>query len=211
MDASDVDVSHMAALARRLLALALLLSGSACAAAGSARQGAEAPAAPRSRFLLHAGGRELDDDFFYDPVEKPIALGLEYARSFEPEARAGLGLELAGFLAGETDDSLGPDITATFLEADLGLRLRWSAGRVELFAGGGPMFVLADIDIESGPSDDDASAGAYFHLGALFDVSRDLALGLDARAGSGTDISFDGFADTDADYAQVTVILGFRG
>lgn len=173
-----------------------------------------APMAPEESvsdnlFLVHVGARSLDDDIFYDPVEDVGTVGFEYVRNLTGQSTVGLGLEFGLFLAGETDDSLGADVTAAFVEGSIGLRGRLDAGPVQLFAGAGPTYILAAIDIEDGPNEDDSSGGIYAHAGVLFRIGDSLRLGLDARRVSGTEISFEGFVDTDADYSQVTVAIGW--
>jgi len=165
---------------------------------------------PENSFLFHLGGRALDDDTFYEPVEEGGVLGFEYVRNLTREPSAGLGLELGLFLAADSDDSLGVDVTAGFLEGSIGLRGRVDAGPVQLFAGAGPTFILAAIDIENGPDEDDSSAGFFAHFGALFRFSDTFGLGLDARGVSGTDITFGTFSDTDADYSQVTLVFAWN-
>jgi hypothetical protein len=165
---------------------------------------------PANSYFLHVGARSLDDDTFYEPVEDAGVLGFEFVRNLTRGPRAGLGIELGLFLAGNSDDSLGVDVTSAFIEGSLGLRGRLDLGPVQLFAGAGPNFILAAIDIENGPDEDDSSAGFYAHGGALLRFGDGFGLGLDARAVSGTEIEFDGFSETDADYAQVTLVFGWN-
>ena len=164
---------------------------------------------PENSYFLHLGGRALDDDAFYDPVENMGVLGFEYVRNLTHDTPAGVGIEIGLFLAGDSDDSLGPEITAGFLEASVGLRGRLDVGPLQFSIGAGPAFILGAADIESGPDENDSSAGIYAHLGALVRIGDTFGLGLDARGLSGTDITFDGIGDTDADYGQVTIVLGF--
>jgi len=165
------------------------------------------PRSPNS-YVFHIGARVLDDVDFYEPVEDDGVLGFEYVRDFSGgSSAAGLGLEFGAFLAGDSDEILGSDIVAAFLEGSVGLRAHLDAGRFQFFAGAGPTFILAAFDIENGPDDSDTSAGFYVHGGSTFRLDDDIALGLDLRAVAGTDISFSGFVGTDADYGQVSLIL----
>lgn len=159
---------------------------------------------PQGQGAVHLGLRYLDDDAFYEPLEEPVALGVEYARRFQKGGT--FGFEAGGFLA--SDAELGVDLL--FLEGDLGLRASHDIDRFQVFAGGGIALILAQVE-SAVLSEDDYTIGPYVHAGAIYYVTTDFFLGVDARLVTGTEIDFPSFVETDADYVQVALLLGWGG
>lgn len=206
------------------VACVVVLSASACTAPMSQAPGVRAqeaaaprvcPPNPQGQGAIHLGLRALDDDMFYEPVEEPFVLGFDYARRFQPGSP--LGFEIGIFLAGDNEEEnvLGSDVDLTtfFVEGDLGLRLSHDINRCQVFVGGGVAAILADVEIDVDGSnvlsEDDFTVGPYVHAGAIVYVSSNFFLGIDARLVTGTEIDFPSFVETDADYFQVALLLGW--
>lgn len=166
---------------------------------------------PQGQGAVHLGLRSLDDEAFYEPVEEPVVLGIEYARRFQPGGP--FGFEAGLFLAGDSQEELGVDVTSLFFEGDLGLRISHDIDRFQVFAGGGVALIVADVEIDVNGfnvlSEDDFTAGPYVHAGAICYVGTNFFLGIDARLVTGTEIDFPSFVETDADYFQITLLLGW--
>jgi len=215
-----------------LLVVHAFLLASACVAPGAGpvlRDVAVTPAAGRleparraepdwsrsSFFLVHVGGRELEDDGFYEPVDQPLSFGFDTAHRFSK--RSPIGFEAGFSLAADAEDEtvMGTDVdyASVFLEGNVGLRAMFDAGPAHLYVGGGIAFVAADIEIDPDlgldVSEEDGSTGQYLHGGVLFKAGGSFVLGVEAKILRGTDIEFDGFVDTDADYQEVSFVFGW--
>ena len=176
------------------------------------------PEAPwRNVFAFYLGQSELDSDF-WNPVDRPIAFGMDYALVH----RVGLGFELGMNLGFDQEESGTVDfgglpfetelITALF-ELSAGARFeRHLGGRWSLYAGGGMAWV--DVEAETIIEDDlvladdnDSDFGFYYHGGLKFWIRRQLFVGLDFRSLQGSEVEIDSF-ETEADYTQFALVLG---
>lgn len=189
-----------------------LLALGACASTPSSRAVPQ-EGGPDQRIGLYLGQRSLDEDD-WEPVEDQPSFAVEY--SLEDPA-APIGWEL-GIAASKEDDDLvilntDVDVEGTTQELYGGVRKSFGdpAGTVRPYIGGGLSLITAELEV-SVPGDsesaDDSSLAAYAHGGLTFDVTDSFFVGVDLRALVGSDLTIEGF-DTDADYTQVAVVLGF--
>ena len=166
------------------------------------REEVDAPSA--DRLALYLGMRGLDEED-YEPVEDQFTLGLEFAHEREGSA---LGFEI-GLLGSRDDgDALGFDIEGRTGEIYAGIRKSFPSDRVRPYVGGGVSYIDSEFEVTGVGSDDDASIAGYVHGGVLFDLSESFFLGIDVRLLLGSDLEIVG-VDTDADYQQYALVLGF--
>ncbi len=167
-------------------------------------------------FSGHIGGRVLDDEMYWEPLEDQLALGLEIET--RPDSFP-LGLEF-GLLAGVSQESdyqnSGVDLVSYIGEFYAGPRLTASLGRsVRPYVGGGVTLMSVTAEGEAaGPfggtitvDDSDSAVGGYAHGGLQIDVADGFHIGADVRGVFGTDVTLFN-TDGDADYVQVTLLLG---
>jgi hypothetical protein len=168
-------------------------------------------------YALYLGQSELESDF-WDPVDRPIVFGMEFAVLHE----TGLGVEFAMNLGYDEEESGVVDIGGTLFETDLstelfelsgGLRLQRDIGsRWFLYGGGGLAWVdtVSEIFIEQDltiADDSDDDFGFYYHGGFGIRVTPELYVGLDVRGLEDTQLEIDSF-DTSADYLQFALVVG---
>lgn len=196
------------ALDRELAALA----GPRPAELSVAAQDEPAPSSSITDVFLLLGARSLDDSMAWDQIDEPFALGMEFATR-----RRGSWLGFEGGFLGAYDEAtfLGVDVDDLFLELYLGGRLTGDLGpdgRIHPYLGIGGSLIYTEVTGESGGlsiSDDDSSVGVYGHAGVHVRLGSAFLLGLDARVVTGTDVSVFG-VDTDVDYTQFALLLGWR-
>ncbi len=168
-------------------------------------------------YALYMGQSEFDSDF-WDPVDRPIVFGMEYALVHP----VGLGLELGLNLGFDEEESgtvdfggipFEKELTSSLFEAAAGARFERRLGRRwGLYAGGGIAWVSTEVEtlIEEDlivADDSDSDFGYYYHGGVKFWINRDFFVGLDYRSLQGTELELESF-DTEADYGQFAVVLG---
>jgi hypothetical protein len=155
---------------------------------------------PRSsKIWLYLGGRSLSSD--YEPVEDHGVIAVEY--SYEPVGSL-VGFE-AGFMGSYAEELIFNSSTAEFyagvkktfrredtFQPHVGLGLSAINARVEALSAG----------------EDDTGFGGYAHGGGTWMLGQSFHLGVDLRGLFGTDLTIAGF-DTDADYFQVALVLGW--
>jgi hypothetical protein len=181
------------------------------AVAPVARQGDPALSSSITEVLVLLGARSLDDSTAWDQIDEPFAFGMEFA-----SRRRGswLGFEGGFQLAYDEATFLGVDVDDLFLELYLGGRITGDLGpegRIHPYVGVGGSLTYAEVTGESGGlsvSDEDSSIGLYGHAGVHVRLGGAFLLGLDARAVTGTDVSLFG-VDTDADYTQIALLMGW--
>jgi opacity protein-like surface antigen len=189
-----------------LLVLAASFGG-ACASVSPSPFPQEAGSTrPSQLFTVSLGSRSMDDSTAWDQIDKPVSVGFEGGSVGDP-----IGYELGVFFARDSTTEMGVDVSANFLEASFGGRGTFGDGPLMPYVGAGISLILAEVEGESGGltvSDDDAGAGLYIHGGALYRLGNTFYLGLDARLVTGTSVDIFGI-DTDADYTQVALVLGW--
>lgn len=149
------------------------------------------------------GMRSLDEDD-YEPVEDQTAVGLEYA--YERPGGA-LGFELGVTTSSDDDEFMGFDVEADTFEIYGGVRKTFGRDVVRPVIGGGLALIESTVEVDGFDVDDDSIA-AYVHGGVGFHLAESFVLGLDARLLVGSDLEIAG-VDTDADYGQAAIFLGF--
>ena len=132
-------------------------------------------------------------------------VGFEYVR--EP-AGSPVGFEVGIMGSKDDDDIAGTDVTGSTRELYAGVHKTFGSDVVRPYVGAGLSYINAKIDVDGFGDDDDSSFAAYLHGGVDFDVTESFYLGLDARFLFGSDLTVAGF-DTDADYGQLALVLGF--
>ena len=154
------------------------------------------------------GARRFDLDEVWDPIEDQIALGFQYSKV----GSSGFGIEFGVIGSAGFDDEAGlaDDIMGGALEVFGGLRKEFSWGRWRPSFGVGAALIAAVIDNDAMGAiadDNDTTEGFYAHGGLIFDVSPNTFIGVDYRLLANTEIEF-GTLEADADYQQVTFVLG---
>lgn len=204
----DADPAGFLRLDRELAASAAPQSS---AAATPAQDAARLESSWATDVFFLVGGRELDDTAAWEGLEKPVAFGMEFSAR---RRGSWLGFE-GGFQAAYDETTvLGVDVSDLFLELYFGGRITGdlgSEGRVHPYLGLGGTLLYTEVSGEAGGlalSEDDTSLGFYGHAGVYARLGRAFLLGLDARLVTGTDVSVFG-VDTDSDYAQVSLLLGW--
>ena len=181
--------------------LALIVLGLAgCAAAPAPIQSATR----ENRISIYLGQRNLDEDD-WEPVEEQATFGLEFSRE---TAGSPVGFEIGLMGSADEADFGGADVEGTTGELYGGLRKTFGGDVVRPYVGGGIAFITAEAEISGVGSDDDSSPAGYLHGGIDFDVTDSFFLGIDLRFLFASDIEIAGF-ETDADYVQFALVLGF--
>jgi len=161
------------------------------------------------RLLL--GGRQLDERT-YRPVDEQFLHGAE--ASFRPRGE-GLGLEVGATVGHDFDGALLFGDNSESNLADLYVGGRFTAntsGVVQPYFGVGASVLIVELNRITGNTnhrDDDVGFGAYAHGGIAVAVSKLVLLGIDVRSVFGSEVELFG-VDTDADYTQVALFVGFR-
>ena len=155
---------------------------------------------------FYYGQRALDESDF-GPADDHDAIGLEYVNE-APESV--IGWEIGAFISDEEETAAGLTREVTFNEYYVGLRKTFRTDtRLVPYIGAG----VALVDVEradngvGAASFDDTSEGFYVHGGVALKITDWLYAGIDARLLTGTDFEL-GTSDFDADYEQVSLVLG---
>jgi hypothetical protein len=180
---------------------ALLLVLTSCAALQTAPASAPHPSSTGhdNRFSIYLGGRSLDEDD-YSPVEDQGMIGFEFVHE-PPTSAIGFEVGIAG--SGDEDGA----VEASTGELYAGFRKTFGDQAVHPYIGGGLAYIASEVEV-GGADDDDASAAAYVHGGVQFDITDAFFVGVDLRVLFGSDLEIGG-VDTDADYGQLALVLGF--
>ena len=162
------------------------------------------------RLSALVGARSLGDDEVWDPVADELTLGLQYSKV----GTSGFGIEfgVSGSTGFKNEVTTNVDVTGAVIEVFGGLRKEFDWGKWRPTFGAGAALLAAGIDNDSGGAvadDEDTSSGLYAHGGIFYDFDSNAFIGVDARVLTGTEIEF-GTIQADADYQQVTLILGLR-
>lgn len=194
---------------------------SACAATSPQNQSLaqyDRPAVRNATLLI--GQRSLDKNQDWKPAEDQVLVGLQldwYDPDWWYHEDRSIGYELGLFYSTDDDDVSIPgvgsvDVQATTAELSFGGRLTLHSERLRLhpYIGGGGSVIWAEADPATGTSgdaEDDWSFGAYGHAGVYWDAWEGLVLGVDYRllAFAKVDVG----VDTDVDYEQLALTLGF--
>lgn len=184
----------------KLIAATSLAFLGSCMAVAPQGAGSPPPAAPEKQFSLYLGQRSLDSTD-WSPVEDQATFGIEFSQESTGSA---IGWEVG--LAGSSDDS--GSITGSTGELYGGVRKSFGSDTVRPYVGGGLSFINATAEVGSA-SEDDSSLAGYVHGGLQFLVSQTFAIGLDIRLLFGSSLTIAGF-DTDADYGQAALTVGWR-
>ena len=203
--------------ARPLHALAALLLLSSCVVVAPAQD--DAPASPpaeeaaekRARFSLVLGGRALDDEDYWEPLEDHGAFGLEVAG---PIGDAPVDWEVGFQVSAADEEENDRDLAASVAELYAGVT--WSPvrdGRVVPYLGLGLSALTARVestdDVGGGHVstwDDDGGLGWYAHAGFRWMATEIFGVGLDYRILRGTDLDL--FQDdVDVDYDQLALVF----
>jgi hypothetical protein len=175
-----------------------------CAASPVTRSEETSTDVKSHRISIYLGARQLDEDD-YEPAEDQAMLGAEFA--FErPGSSVGFEIGLMGSV--DEGEALGFDVEANTSELYAGIRKTFGSGVVRPVLGAGVSYIHSEFELSGVGSDDDASIAGYVHGAVLFDISRSFFLGVDVRFLLGSDLEIAG-VDTDADYAQYALVLGF--
>jgi len=173
------------------------------------------PAAAReNRHITVMGGqRWMDND--WDPLDEPVAFGLEFDDS---DPGSGHGYEVGVLYTNDDDDDTLPifgsvEAEATTYELYGGYRHTFRADDSGLhpFVSAGLNVMYGELELSAlgiSDDDDDTVFGGYARAGLLWDIGQRLRLGLDYRHLFTEDLEvFD--TDFDSDYDQVMLSLGW--
>lgn len=160
-------------------------------------------------------GKRFYDKTTFEPIDTQTTVGLEFDTY---KLTNGLGFEIGGFWSWDEEgvqlESLGPaQVDSENYELYLGVRKTFLF-RDEPFypyIGGGltGMHTKLGLDTIDGlVEDSDTTGGIYVHAGVYWNFIGNANIGLDLRRVFATSVDlFD--VDTDIDYTQAMVILGF--
>lgn len=157
-----------------------------------------------NRVGLYVGQRYLDEGE-WEPVDEQLALGIEYSHERPGSV---IGWEAGFFHSSDDDDVLGFDVEVSTIEFYGGVRKTFGDGVVRPYVGGGLALITLEADISGVGDADDTSPAGYAHAGLAFRVSDSFHVGVDLRALFASDLDLAGI-DTDADYEQLALMLGF--
>jgi hypothetical protein len=157
-----------------------------------------------NRISLYLGQRDLDHHD-YDPVDDQGTAGLEYVR--EPSGTP-LGFEAGVMGSRDSEHEAGFDIKGKTGEVYAGLHKSFGHDVVRGYVGAGVSYINSKVEVEGIGDDDDSSFAGYVHGGLTADLTTSLYLGLDLRFLFGSSMTIGG-VDTDADYGQLALLLGF--
>lgn len=157
-----------------------------------------------NRVSLYLGQRDLDKDD-YDPVDEQGTIGLEYAH--EPPGSP-VGFEVGVMGSRSKEHAGGFEVEGKTGELYGGIRKSFGSDVVRPYIGAGIALINSKVDVSGAGDDDDSSAAGYAHAGINFDITPSFGIGLDLRFLFGSDMTIAG-VDTDADYGQLALVLGF--
>lgn len=175
-----------------------------CSAIGPATDGQ--PKVRESRISVYLGQRNMNDEDFYAPLDEQAVFGLEYSR--EP-AGGSIGFEVGIMGSADEETISGVDTTASNGELYGGIHKTFGTEVVRPYVGAGLSFINSNIEFAGFGDDDDSSLAAYVHGGLGVHFSDTISLGFDLRFLFGSDIQFEGFVESDADYGQFALVLAF--
>lgn len=186
-----------------LATVALWACISACSSVGPADS--LITEARENRFAVYLGQRNLDEDD-YAPVDEQTTLGVEFSKETSEDP---LGFEL-GLMASEDSARIfGFGTEGSTRELYGGIRKTFGSDVLRPYVGAGVSFINSKFEVDGVGEDDDSSQGAYVHGGLALQAGESLLFGLDLRFLFGTSMTIAG-VDTDADYGQVAMFLGFQ-
>jgi len=160
----------------------------------------QAPSPPAShRIWLHLGGRSFNSHF--ESVKNHGVIGVEY--SYEP-ANWVVGFEVG--LMGSRNEKIFAHTSTTELYAGVKKTFR-RENTFQPHVGAGLAAINAGVDV-LGWDADDTGFGACLHGGGTWMLGESFHMGVDLRALFGTDLTI-GSLDTDADYVQLALVLGW--
>lgn len=189
-----------------LLALAPLAS---CTVVPSAQRETPIPGRPSHQVAIYLGERDLDD-VDYAPSDDQTTVGVEYS-SQTPGYPVGFEVGILSSYEGD-DDGSGDDFDVGVFEAFGGVRKTWGAQNIRPYLAGGVSLIAVSVENDSlgvDDDDDDGSLAGYVRGGVMFFISELVYVALDARAVFGSDIDIRSTTIEDADYEQISVMLGF--
>ena len=187
-----------------VLAPALLLLAACTATSGAATRATDSTS--HTQLSLYLGQRALEEDD-YAPVDEQAMIAGEVSNV--PASTGGLGWELGLAVSADEDDVAGVDVNGRTGEFYGGVRTTFGSGTLHPYLGAGLSLVAAAVEVAGAGDEDDGSLAAYVHGGVLLAPSPKFAFGLDARVLLGSDLEIAG-VDTDADYAQLALVLAFE-
>lgn len=182
----------------------LLLALASCAAAPSPAVQEMTSAERANRISLYVGQRDLDHHD-YDPVDDQGTVGLEYAHERPGSV---VGFEVGAMGSRDDEHESGLDFKGRTGEVYAGLRKSFGSDVVRGYFGAGVSYIQSKVEVEGIGDDDDTSLAGYVHGGITADVSSSMYLGLDLRFLFASDMTIAG-VETDADYGQLALVLGF--
>ena len=167
---------------------------------------------------LYLGGRNLSDAQL-TPATSLYSIGVEWA---DEKADNAIGYEVGFFWAASQDRDGMSGATAETSQWELALGARRTFFRESVimpYIGAGLNYMNLDAKITSGGmnvlDDAEGSAGLYAHVGVMGKLGDAFRLGVDYRVVRGfSETAFDiigagGQVKTDADYDQLSIVLGF--
>ena len=171
----------------------------------------------RNMMFLY-GQRFLQESEDWEPVEDQQAIGVTFDL-YDPAAwyleDRDIGYEIGLQHAWDDGNVAGVDVEAETTEIFAGGRLtfHYLKKRLHPYIGTGLTYLRAEADSEStlpsgfSGSDDDSSFGLYVHGGLYYSLTKAFFVGLDYRWVLFT--SVDVGIDTDVDYQQLGLMIGF--
>ncbi|MDF1837894.1 MAG: hypothetical protein P1V35_08500 [Planctomycetota bacterium] len=155
-------------------------------------------------FHLTVGVGQMRDDAYWQGLDEPWFLGMDYAAATDGD---GLGAEVGFLLWG---DSTSPDQDLSAAELFAGLRYTANANRrgPHPYVGIGGTLIGAKLE---GPAYDenDGAIGIYGHAGVTVPLGSSTEIGLDYRVVRGTEADFPGGPDSDFDYDRLALVIGW--
>ena len=168
------------------------------------------PPGGRISFLL---GRRNMNDMQFEPVDEPVAFGVEFAQATEPGT---LGFEFGFSFGRDNQDNVSlaglgiTDVEVDMAEIYAGVRTEFGRSNIRPYIGGGGTLLNMTETRTQGfgqAEDDDSVLGGYIHGGVQIDVSDAVYLGVDYRRVFGSEFELFN-RDLDSDYSQLSVMFG---
>ena len=199
--------------------LLVLVLAAACAAPPQTGRDSEPQGWQRNLMVVY-GLRNLQEEADWEPVDEQQVVGLEldfYDPSAWYRTDRDIGYELGLFQSWDEGDVDVPgvgsiDVESQITELSLGGRLTFHVfdRRLHPYLGTGVSLLRAEADPASGSTgkaDDDLGFGGYIRGGAYWSPTKILRLGFDYRwlLFSSVDVG----VDTDVDYQQLALVVGF--
>jgi len=160
-------------------------------------------------FSAYLGGRKMRDGSLWTSLRDQFAFGLEWMMK---RPRNKLGLAVGTQLAYKRESAFSGTIDVWAIEGYLGPKLYINLGRspFDVYASAGPTLLYYDAEayiagVGSRRSSDTSFAG-YATLGAMFNVNRRQAIGVEFRTVQFADSNFFGF-DGNSNYDQLAFVF----